>query len=178
MRALRLYAPPGARADFESAIQKAALWLGRAKPGDTEERTFQILGLVWGNPGDKAIAKAARELAAQQRADGGWSQMPTLASDAYATGQALVALETSGGLAAAGPAYRRGVDFLLRTQLEDGSWLVRTRAIAIMPYFESGFPHGPDQWISAFATSWATMALALTLEPVPPPSQQPALPAS
>src|SRR5215813_1842677 len=47
------------------------------------------------------------------------------------------------------------------TQLEDGSWYVRTRASPIQPYFESGFPHGRDQWISAAATNWATMALAL-----------------
>jgi len=36
---------------------------------------------------------------------------------------------------------------------------VKTRAIPIMPSFESDFPYGPDQWISAAATNWATMAL-------------------
>jgi hypothetical protein len=30
----------------------------------------------------------------------------------------------------------------------------------IQPYFESGFPHGHDQWISQSATAWAVMALA------------------
>ncbi len=30
--------------------------------------------------------------------------------------------------------------------------------------FESGFPYGKDQWISAAATSWAVMALALTID--------------
>jgi len=37
--------------------------------------------------------------------------------------------------------------------------------LPFQPYFESGFPHGDDQWISAAATSWAAMALALTVEP-------------
>jgi hypothetical protein len=53
------------------------------------------------------------------------------------------------------------VRFLLGTQLEDGSWYVRTRAIPVQPYFDSEFPHGQDQFISAAATNWATMALAL-----------------
>jgi len=35
------------------------------------------------------------------------------------------------------------------------------------PYFESGFPHGKDQWISVAGTNWATMALTLTM-PVRP----------
>jgi squalene cyclase len=56
-------------------------------------------------------------------------------------------------------AYRRGVDYLMRTQEEDGSWHVRSRAFRFQPYFESGFPHGHDQWISMAATAWAAMAL-------------------
>jgi hypothetical protein len=55
--------------------------------------------------------------------------------------------------------YRRGVAFLLSTQHEDGSWYVRSRSIPFQPYFESGFPHGHDQWISISATNWAAMAL-------------------
>ena len=38
--------------------------------------------------------------------------------------------------------------------------LDRSRAPEFQPYFESGFPYGHDQWISASATAWATMALA------------------
>jgi len=63
-------------------------------------------------------------------------------------------------LPASDAAYRRAIQFLLKTQLEDGSWHVKTRALAIQPYFDAGFPHGFDQWISAAATSWATYALA------------------
>jgi hypothetical protein len=58
------------------------------------------------------------------------------------------------------PAIQRGIQYLLNSQLEDGSWYVRTRAAAIQPYFESDFPHGPDQFISAAATNWAAMALS------------------
>jgi hypothetical protein len=54
---------------------------------------------------------------------------------------------------------------LLKTQLEDGSWFVKSRSIPFQPFFESGFPHGHDQWISVAASNWATMALALSLAP-------------
>ncbi|HET9402192.1 MAG TPA: hypothetical protein VFO34_14705, partial [Candidatus Acidoferrales bacterium] len=45
--------------------------------------------------------------------------------------------------------------------LADGSWFVRSRAIPLQPYFESGFPHAHDQFVSAAGTNWATRALAM-----------------
>ena len=85
-------------------------------------------------------------------------------SAAYATGKALVALQL-GGLPVSDATYQRGVQFLLKTQQEDGSWYVKTRALPIQQYFESGFPHGKDQFISAAASNWAAMALALAIRP-------------
>ena len=82
---------------------------------------------------------------------------------------ALVALQTA-GLSVSDAAYERGVRFLLNTQQEDGSWYVRTRAMAFQPYFDAGFPHGFDQWISAAGTSWATMALSLASPASPAPA--------
>ena len=86
-------------------------------------------------------------------------------SDAYATGTALVALHQAAGLAAGDPVYRRGVKYLLATQLGDGTWHVRSRSKPFQTYFESGFPYGKDQFISLAASSWATTALALALPP-------------
>ena len=100
-----------------------------------------------------------------QHADGGWSQLPDLESDAYATGQVLFALNTSTHMSPANPVYRDGVDYLLRTQAEDGTWRVKTRAIWLQPYFESGFPYAKDQFISAAGTAWAAMALAAAQPP-------------
>jgi squalene cyclase len=125
-------------------------------------RIYQILGLAWAGEtkaNKEVVRKAAQSLIAQQHADGGWSQIPSLASDAYATGQALNALAES-GIAIKDPAYQRGVKSLLRSQLDDGTWYVRTRAVPVQPYFDSEFPYGRDQFISAAATNWATMALA------------------
>jgi len=85
-----------------------------------------------------------------------------MGSDAYATGQALYALHAN-GTAPTADAYRKGMDYLLRTQLEDGTWFVRSRGFGFQPYFDTGFPHGKHQFISAAATSWAAMALTYTL---------------
>ncbi len=162
IRALRAYAPKTRRAEYEKAVDRAATWLMKAQPSMTDERALQLLGLTWAGvkPGHDVMRKRARELLAEQRSDGGWAQLPSLTSDAYATGQALVALKEAGALRVSDAAYTRGVQFLLNTQLEDGSWYVKSRAIAFQPYFESDFPHGADQWISVAATNWAAMALA------------------
>ena len=56
--------------------------------------------------------------------------------------------------------------YLLGTQREDGTWYVRSRSRPFQVYFESGFPHGKDQFISLAASSWAATALALALPPV------------
>jgi glucose/arabinose dehydrogenase len=181
MRALQVFAPPSQRAAYAEAVDRARIWLTNARTEVTEERAFRLLGLRWTNAPSAVISAAARELLALQKDDGGWSQTPTLASDAYASGEALVALRESGAIAASDPAYRRGLEFLLRTQIDDGSWLVETRAVPIQAYFESGFPYGVNQWVSAAATGWATTALALatqqTAPTIPrPPAQAPGPP--
>jgi ankyrin repeat protein len=161
LRAIQAYAPKPQRAEYEKAVQLAAGWLAKAQSRTNEDRAFRLLGLAWAGADKEIIAKAARDLVAEQRTDGGWSQLRSLDSDAYATGQALVALREGGALAVTDPAYKRGIKFLVGTQLEDGSWYVKSRAIPLQPFFESEFPHGHDQWISASATNWAATALAL-----------------
>jgi hypothetical protein len=132
---------------------------------DNEERVFRLFALKAADAPQSEIDAAAKELLARQRDDGGWAQLdsgePASAtkSDAYATGTALVALYDAGGLATSDPAYQRGVAYLLRTQLDDGSWHVISRSKPFQTYFETGFPHGNDQFISASATGWATWAL-------------------
>jgi ankyrin repeat protein len=163
MRGLQVYAPPAQRAEYAKAVDLAKDWLLKAQPQNTQERAFQLMGFAWGRVDRNTIGKAAGKLLAEQRPDGGWSQLPTLDSDAYATGQSLVALRDSGAVMLTDPAYQRGIQFLLKNQLEDGSWFVQSRSAPIQPYFESGFPHGRDQWISSCATSWATLALVASV---------------
>jgi hypothetical protein len=167
IRALRAYAPRPHRALYERAAERGTAWLRGASPRTTDERAFHLLGLVWGGVKreDEKLRAAAKQLLGEQRADGGWSQLPTLDSDAFATGQTLVALREAGAITPSDAAYQRGVRFLLSTQLEDGSWYVQSRSLAFQPYFESGFPHGHDQWVSNAGTNWAVMALAAAARP-------------
>ena len=159
MRALQLYAPKADRAAYDRAAQLAAGWLARVQPINNEDRTTRLMGLVWANLDEEAIRKATRELLAKQRPDGGWSDLDSMESGAYATGRSLYALQIA-NLPASDAGYERAVQYLLKTQLEDGSWYVRSRALALQPFFDAGFPHGFDQFISTAATNWATIALA------------------
>jgi hypothetical protein len=111
------------------------------------------------------LIAAMRDLLTTQRADGGWA-LSSLQSDAYATGSALVALHEA-GVGRDDTAYRRGVQFLLETQLPDGSWFVGTRSHHTQLFFDSGFPQGEHQYISAAATNSATQALAYAADRTP-----------
>jgi ankyrin repeat protein len=160
VRGLSYYAPKGRSAEIAARIARARKWLEEANPVETVEQAFHLLGLAWSRADREVIKKAAESLLARQRQDGGWSQLPSLSSDAYATGLTLFALHESAHLDGKDPAYQRGMGFLLRTQLADGSWFVATRCFPFIGYTTSGFPHGRSQFISAAATCWATMALA------------------
>ena len=162
VRGLQAYAPKGRKQEIGLRIDLARSWLERTEPADNVDRSFRLLGLGWARAQPERIKKAVSKLVDEQREDGGWAQLPTLQPDAYATGLALYALHEGGGLAVNNPAYRRGVEFLLRTQLADGSWYVASRSFPIVEYSKSGFPHGSSQFISASATCWATMALTFT----------------
>jgi N-acyl-D-amino-acid deacylase len=158
LRGIQLYGNSRSAAD-RAAIATATAWLRKAKPENTEDATFRLLGLNWAHAPATERRAAVDALLASQKSDGGWAQLDYRASDAYATGQVLVALHDA-GVSAQSPAYQRGVRYLLDTQLADGSWLVPTRTLPTQIYFESGFPHGVHQFISAAGTQWATQALA------------------
>jgi ankyrin repeat protein len=168
MRALQFYAPQANRADYEKPIQMAAAWLAQAPARTNEDRTYKVFGLAWSGKDKAALQNAMKDLLTTQRADGGWSDIATTHSTAFATGEAMVALHEA-GLPVTDPAYQRGVQYLLSTQLEDGTWYIKTHSQAVQPYFDAGFPHGVDQWISMSGTSWATMALAAAAPPAEAP---------
>jgi ankyrin repeat protein len=163
LRALQAYSTPGLRAEFDARIARARDFLLKAKAKTNDDAAMQIAGLHWAGVSQEKIQPLARALVAAQRADGGWSQNRNLTSDAYGTGEALWALQLSGAVKPADAAYQKGVQYLLSTQWEDGSWYVRSRAPKFQPYFQSGFPFDHDQWISAAATSWAVRGIAPAL---------------
>jgi len=159
IRALRSYGRPEQDADTRLRIERAGKWLLSAKAGRTQEHAFRVLGLAWASADRRAIDAAARALQSLQRADGGFSQLPTIASDAYATGLALFALHEA-GMKPAHRVYQAGLKFLLTTQAADGTWHVKSRSLEFQPYFESGYPYGHDQWISAAGAAYAVLAIA------------------
>jgi N-acyl-D-amino-acid deacylase len=143
---------------------KALAWLLAYNPTRQEDFSSRLWGLHLLGAAQEDIATARTLVLAAQRKDGGWAQLPKMPTDSYATGQALWILQAT-GLPTNDPVYRHGVQFLLHSQRVDGSWLVKTRSKAIQKHFESGFPHGKDQFISVCGTSWAVAALAATQSP-------------
>jgi ankyrin repeat protein len=167
---LKSYGIPARRQELASRVRRARAWLKTAYAETNEERVHQLLGLSWAGEKPVALKKFAEALLREQRSNGGWGQLAGLDSDAYATGQSLYALIEGGNVSPSDTALRRGIDFLLRTQLADGTWLVRTRAHPFQPPMDSGFSHGRDGWISAAGTAWAVMALATSLDPAQVPT--------
>jgi hypothetical protein len=159
IQAIIAYGPPDRKEESRKAISAAIHWLRTNEPSDTEDRAFRLFGLHWARAESASIAEAGRDVLAHQRADGGWSQTVTQESDAYATAESLVALREAGLVRRGTPAFRQGIEYLLRNREADGSWHVKSRAKPIQEYFESGFPHGKDQFISYAATCWAVLAL-------------------
>jgi hypothetical protein len=162
IRALTEYMPRGRRDEAATRVARGLQFLRTAAPRHTQDEVFKLLGLVWAKAPESEVSDQRRRVVALQREDGGWAQRPTMRSDPYQTGQALFALHASGVLSTT-PSFQRGTQNLLRTQLDDGTWFMQSRAFAFQPYFETGFPHGTNQFISAAATAWAAIALSYSL---------------
>ena len=161
---LQKFASESQRDSADAAVAGAMNWLAAAKIESQEDRAFLLWGLHLLGAKKDQIGDARERLQSAQRDDGGWAQLDDMESDAYATGQALFVLHAT-GLATNDKTYQRGVEFLLKTQCDDGSWRVETRSKPIQVFFDNGDPHGEHQFISIPAASWAVAALALAVEP-------------
>ncbi len=175
LRGLSQFGSAGQQKDIAERRESAAKWLLKTEPKDTEDRVFRLRTLPYIGADESLIAESVRELLELQDDHGGWSQNSDMQPDAYATGSVLAALHEVGGLTREHPAFARGCQFLLDSQLPDGTWHVVTRANPIQDYFESGFPHGEDQFISIAATGWAVLALVQALPATPATPSAPQL---
>jgi len=158
--ALSTYAPPSLKTEVDEHMARARNWLMNAQPKSTDDYAMRLLGLQRSGAPRNDLLMAGKALMVRQRPDGGWGGNPNLASDAFATSEALCAALDSGVLPVKDPDIQRGIQYLLGTREADGSWHVASRAPKFQPYFESGFPHGHDQWISAAATARAVVVLS------------------
>jgi len=167
LRSIKLYPIPGRREEFKERVDRAKRWLLSQKASSTEERSLQLNALADAGASASERASFVKALKAAQNEDGSWSQLPNVRADAYATGEALYALYVSGGVPSNDPVYQRGVQWLLRNQLPDGSWFAPTRAVPVQPHTFESFPNGWHQFVSDAASCWATMALLFTLSDKP-----------
>jgi N-acyl-D-amino-acid deacylase len=159
---MQKFAAPDQQEQIDKAVAKARSFVESAKCESQEDLNARLMAanLLGGEQKQRDEWKAA--VLAAQRDDGGWSQLPDMESDAYATGQTLFVLSAA-GVEANDPAYMAGVQFLLKTQQDDGSWFVETRSRPVQVFFDNGDPHGKSQFISIPATAWAVAALARAL---------------
>lgn len=164
VRSLKTWGQADDQPAIAKRIDQVREWALNTKPKETQDRVDRLRLLALSGAEWTDVAAAARELQNEQRPDGGWAQLPKATSDPYATATVLTAFAETGTLSPQSTEYRRGAVYLLRTQRNDGTWRVATRAPPIQPYFEAGYPHGKDQFISSSAAAWAVVALAKAWE--------------
>ena len=147
----------------ENAKTRAAKWLQETPAVDTEDTVFALLSGEYAPVENSHLDSLVDRLKSEQNEDGGWAQTADMESDAYATGTVLYALHHS-GVSSRDPTWQRGIAYLREAQKPDGSWYVKSRSKPFQTYFETGFPHGKDQFISTSATAWAALALMYSLD--------------
>jgi hypothetical protein len=124
--------PAAAAGDVEAkaALEKAVKWLAQTKTDDDPQSIALrlVLGIKLGRPAEERES-LVRRIKERQNTDGGWSQTPDMASDGWASGQALYALSYA-GIKSNQAAISRGQAFLVKTQRADGSWSMTSRPTA------------------------------------------------
>ena len=144
LRALELYRIEGRRAEFEARVRKAGMWLAKANPEGASDENAKLLGLFSSKADAERLAQSAQQVLNHQRADGSWAQLSGLDGDAYATGQSLYALATAGVVDTNSAAWKRGIEYLLKTQQADGTWRVRAARSPSSPILIAASPMVPN----------------------------------
>jgi hypothetical protein len=147
--------PAAARDEAAKAARDKALhWLAETK-SDDDPQSISLRLVLWqkaGRPADE-WEPLVRRITERQNDDGGWSQSPEMASDAWATGQALYALAHA-GIKPDDALVVRAQAFLIRTQRDDGSWPMTSRPTK--PGGEGCMSLVP---ITGAGTAWAVLGL-------------------
>jgi hypothetical protein len=108
---------------YRQSADRALAFIAGSDALTTQDRVFKIVSLEHhGTPDQKRQAwSLVEELAAEQQHDGGWKESAKVdSSNAFATGQVLYAFKQA-GVSVHSEMFRRGVDYLLKTQVSDTS---------------------------------------------------------
>ncbi len=147
-------------AEARAAVSRTDAWFRAFQPQAVLEASSAVLGLGVAN--DRSAAAVRRRsldiLKQGQARDGGWGPYTTAPSESFDTAVAVLALRSlRGDGALSAPVFtdaerldaiKRGVDFLMVQQSEDGSWPETTR------------PSGQDSYSQRVSTTaWALVAL-------------------
>lgn len=146
-------ADPKVKSDVRDARDRAAAWLAKSKPNDTTQAAaLRLLVKVRAAEPAKTLQSEIDKFVALQNKDGGWGQLKDATSDAYATGQALYILSLA-GVKNDRAEIRRAVTFLVDTQKEDGSWVMKRRGHPGVTPSKNVIP------ITYFGSAWGTLGL-------------------
>lgn len=142
---------------YRISLTRAEEWLKAQQPAQTTQTAvLRLVMTLQSSAPPEDVRAAVNGLIALQNADGGWSQLPDRPSDAYATGQVLYALCLTEVAPDAEPILK-GVQFLIRTQRDDGSWPMTRRTQTDEPPSQNMIP------ITYFGSAWATLGLMRSL---------------
>lgn len=150
---------PALRALAEASVRRAREALANRSEALSTEWYVTQLKLSLASEQEEQAQRWARKLVDLQHKDGGWGWLHADPSDALGTGMALAAIcelrkKTMGNeelAVALQQSIEEGMEFLLRTQEENGSWRVKgTKAKK-----KDGFEETAEYW----GTAWATLAL-------------------
>jgi len=145
---------------YKQSAERGLAWIGAHEPETTQDKIFKVIAFMhYGTPDQKRSAWSVVEtLTTEQQSDGGWKENAASdGSNAIATGQVLYAFKQA-GVSIHSPMFRRGVDYLLKNQVNDpvpenGSW----NAVHTASKRPSAFAH----------TMWAVIGLAGAYGPDP-----------
>ncbi len=112
----------GGKQQLKAASSRALAWMNAANPVTNQDKVFKIMILARFAPDKRpAMWALVDKLASEQQADGGWKETAAMdGSNAFATGQVLYAYQQA-GVSVLSPTFQRGVDYLLKTQVNDAS---------------------------------------------------------
>ena len=138
---------------------KGLMWLKQTPPDGPNSpvssewyATRLLIEKSFGDP--KQVAAIRDQILAAQQPDGGWGWLRADKSDAFGTGVSVYALSQV-GVPNSHPAIQKAWRFLIETQTDDGSWIVKgtKNATKDKPHPFSGF----------WGSTWALLGLCHSL---------------